>query len=114
MVGFAQTADACGDEPEEGRVVLGAVEEVGEVESQEGEVVCCVDAGVDVPQEPFVVVHQPLFDGSVRWQPVAVVAGTQERCLRDMDVVALVQLALEVRQADHDGQVLPHIARPEF
>lgn len=52
-------------------MVLCAVEEVGHVEDEEAEVVCCVDAGVDVAEEPFVPEHQPLFYARPRGKPVS-------------------------------------------
>lgn len=65
----AETADAGADEPEEGRGVFGVVEEVGEVEGDDGEVVCGVDGGVDVAEEPLVVVEKTLADCWV-WREV--------------------------------------------
>ena len=46
-------------------MVFAVVEEIGEVEYYEGEVVCCVYAGVYISEKPAVVVHEALFDGGV-------------------------------------------------
>lgn len=62
VVGGAETADAGADEPEEGGGVFCVVEEVSEVEGEDGEVVCGVDGGVDVAEEPLVVVEETLAD----------------------------------------------------
>lgn len=71
VVGGAQTADAGADEPEEGGGVFGVVEEVGEVEGEDGEVVCGVNGGVDVAEEPLVVVVETLADCWVGREVVA-------------------------------------------
>lgn len=57
MIRLAEPPDPRADEPEEGGGIFGVVEEVGEIEREEGEVVAGVDAGVDPPQEPFVIVE---------------------------------------------------------
>lgn len=76
VIDRAEAADAGADEPEEGRGVFRVVEEIGQVEGEEGEVVGCVDAGIDVPQEPFVEVLYALPESRVWGEAVAVVAGT--------------------------------------
>lgn len=75
-------------------MIFAVVEEVGEVECYEGEVVRCIDAGVYVLEKPAVIVHETLFDGGLGRQ--SCVTGTKESswCI---DVVAFVELALQVR-----------------
>ncbi len=57
-------------------MVFRAVEEVGKVEGEEGEIVGCVDTWIDVSQEPFVVIHYPLPDCRIWGKGIAVVAWT--------------------------------------
>ena len=49
MICLAEASYPCTDKPEEWRGVFRVVEEVGEVESEKGEVVCRVHAGVYIP-----------------------------------------------------------------
>lgn len=111
MVGLAESPYARADYPHEGRMVLCAVEEVGHVEDEQGEVVCGIDARVYIPQEPLVVVHQPLLERRARLQAVSCtgIAWSQEVRVRGVDIVALVELALQPRHSDEDGEILPHI-----
>jgi len=44
------------------------------------------------------------------WKGVTIIARSKHCSLRYVNVVALVKLALEVRQAHHDGQVVPYVA----
>lgn len=98
MIGLAEPPYARADEPEEGGRVLGVVEEVGKVEGEEGEVVGGVDAGVDLPQEPFVVVEYPLPQTGIVGQLISsVVARPQYGSLRGVDLIALVELSLQIR-----------------
>lgn len=48
MICMTETSDAGSNEPQKGRGVFGIVEEVGEIEGKEGEVIGCVDAWVNV------------------------------------------------------------------
>lgn len=97
-------------------MVFCAVEQVRHVEDEQGEVVGSVDAGIDVAQEPLVVVHQPLLDGRTRSQSMAlmVVARPEEVGMSSMYIVALVELALQPWQADENSEVLPDIRRPQL
>ena len=93
-------------------MVFCAVEEVCHVEDEQGEVVGCVDRGVDVPEKPLVVVHQPLLDGCACSQAlsVAVVARAEQVCMGGVDVVALVEFPLQPGQADQHGKIAPDVA----
>ena len=98
MIGLAEPPYSRADEPEERGGIFGVVEEVGEVEGQEGEVVGGVDAGIDFPQEPFVVVEYPLPETGIVGQLISpVVARPQYRSLRGVDLIALVELPLQIR-----------------
>lgn len=57
-------------------MVFRAVEEVGKVEGEEGEIVGCVDTWIDVSQEPFIIIHYPLPDCRIWGKGIAVVAWT--------------------------------------
>lgn len=48
MICMAKTSNAGSNKPQKGRRVFGIVEEVGEIEGQEGEVIGCIDAWVNV------------------------------------------------------------------
>lgn len=113
IVCFGEAADTSADQPEEGRGIFCVIEEVGEVESQEGEVIGSIYARVYIPQEPFVAVKNPLADRGVRWQRVSVVTRAKNGGLRDMDIVALVQLSFDIRYANNHGYIIPYIARPK-
>ncbi len=110
MVCFAQAADSSRDEPEEGRRVSCIVEKVGEAKSEEGEIVGGVYAGVDVPQEPFVAVEYSLPDGSIVGEGIAVVGGAKDCGLRCVYIVAFVELAFQIGQADYNREIVPDIA----
>lgn len=111
VVRAGHPAHARPDHPQEGVVVFGVVEEVGQVEGQQGEVVGGVDARVDVPQEPPVVVQDLVPPGRVRRQ--GGVGGAQQGAGR-IHLVALVELPLEVGDADHDGEVPPDVGGAEL
>ena len=97
MIGLAEPAYPRADEPEEGGWIFGVVEEVCEIESQEREVVGGVDGGVDLPQEPFIVVEYPLPHTEIVWQLISPVVGrSQYGSLRRMDLIALVDLPLQI------------------
>lgn len=66
VICLAHTADAGPNKPEEGGEVFGVVEKVSEIEGQQGEVIGGIDAGVDVPQEPFIVVDDSFPQCRVR------------------------------------------------
>lgn len=116
MICVAQSANPRADCPHEGRVVFGAVEQVGHVEDEQGEVVGRVHAGVDVAQKPFVVVHEPLLDGRARGGAIALslVGRAEEVGMSRVDIVALIQLALQPWQANEDSEVLPDIRWPQL
>lgn len=48
MICMTETSDAGPNEPQKRRGVFGFVEEVRKIECQEGEVIGCIDAWVDV------------------------------------------------------------------
>ena len=48
MICMTETSDASSNEPQKRGGVFGIVEEVREIEGQEGEVVGCVDAWINV------------------------------------------------------------------
>lgn len=91
-------------------MVLGAVKQVGQIEGQESEVVGGIDTGVNVPQEPVVVVHEPVAPGGIGRQ--GRVGGAQEGA-RGIGLVGIVELALQVRNADGDGEVAPDVGTGE-
>lgn len=90
------------------------VEEIGKIKGKEGEIEGRVHARVDVPQEPFVVVHESLSNRRVRRKRISIVAWTENRRLRHVDIVALVELSLEIWQPDHQREIVPHIAVPKL
>lgn len=98
-------------------MVFGAVEEIGHVEDNQREVVGGVDRGIDIAQEPLVVVQPSLLETRARAEAVsgATVPASEQVGVGGVDVVALVELALEPRQADEYREVLPHvgIAQPD-
>lgn len=67
MVCFGKAADTSADQPEEGGGIFGVVEEVGEVENQEREVIGGIYAWIHIPQEPFVAVKDSLAGRGVMW-----------------------------------------------
>lgn len=48
MVCMTETSDAGSNEPQKGGGVFGIVEKICEIEGQEGEVIGCIDAWVNV------------------------------------------------------------------
>ena len=76
MICIAEASYPRANKPEEWRGVFGVVEKVGEIESDEGEVVCRVHAGVYIPQEPLVVVHYSSPYRCIIWKSIAVIVGT--------------------------------------
>lgn len=86
------------------------IEKVGQVESEEGEIVGGVYARVDVPEEPFVAVEYSLPDGSIVGEGIAVVGGAKDCGLRCVYIVAFVELAFQIGQADHDCEIVPDVA----
>lgn len=66
VICLAHTADSGPNKPEERGEVFGVVEKVSEIEGQQGEVIGGIDAGIDVPQEPMVVVDDSFPQGRVR------------------------------------------------
>ena len=110
MICLTESAYACAYEPEKGRRVPRIIKEVGKIESKKGEVVGSVDAGIYASEEPLVVVEYPLSNGSIMGKGVSVVVWTEYSCLRCVDVVALVELALEIGQSNHQSQIVPYVA----
>ena len=91
------------------------VKEVGEVEGKESEVICGVNRGVDLPQEPFIIIKKSLSDVGVGLKFIALITWSlKDRCGRDVNVVALVEFAFEVRQANHYCKVFPYVALSEL
>lgn len=76
VICLAEASYPRANKPEEWRGAFGVVEKVGEIESEEGKVVCRVHAGVYIPQEPLVVVHYSLSCRCIIWKSIAVIAGT--------------------------------------
>ena len=50
-----------------------------------------------------------MADGCIRRKSVSVVVGAENGSLRGMNVVALIEFSFEVRQANHDGQIIPDV-----
>lgn len=80
-----------------------------------------VHGRIRVPQKPLVGVIQPLAQRRVRrefvrrWAVLRPSSGHDKRCLRRrVHIVPFIQFALEIRNPDHDGEVLPHIFLGEF
>lgn len=111
VVGHVHAAHARPDEPQQRVVVLGPVEEVGEVEGDDGEAAGGVDGRVDVAQEPAVAPHEALRERGVGRQ--AGVVGAEQGAGR-LDLVALVEAALEVGERDGHGQVAPDVGGVEL
>lgn len=88
VVGLVEAAHADVDEKVEGRVVVGLVEEVGEVEGERGEVVGGVDGGVYLAQELLEVVEE-LFAGGGLWG------------VSDCYVGIVVDCSMEIVVAEH-------------
>ena len=97
MICCAETADSGAYQPEERRGVFCVVEEVSEVEGEEGKVVGCVYAGVDLPQKPLVVVEDSLADCCVGGKSISIVAGAENGGLRSVDIVAFVKFPFKIR-----------------
>lgn len=114
MVCGVEPAHASADQAEERGREACAVKEVEEVKGQQGEIVGGIDAGVHFPQEPFVVVQQPLPYRGVRGQILVPESWTKDVGACGMYIVALVQLPLDVWQCYHDGQVPPHVRVPQL
>lgn len=111
VVGAIHSSYAGADQPHERAVVLGPVKQVGEVEGQDGKAVAGVDAGIYVANEPLVVVEDALLDGRIGGHARVVCA---EQGPGRLNLVRLVELALEVGDADNDGKVLPHVGAPQL
>lgn len=60
MVRGIHATDARADEPEEWAVIFGRVEQIREVECQQGEVISRIHAWIYLPQKPLVHVEDPL------------------------------------------------------
>lgn len=54
--------------------------------------------------------HKPLLDRRVRRQRIAVVVRPKKRRLRRVNVVALIKLAFQVWQSNHESEVLPDVS----
>ena len=65
MICFGEAADTSADQPEEGGGIFCVIEEVGEVEYKEREIIGGVYTRINIPQEPFVAVKDSLADRGV-------------------------------------------------
>lgn len=86
----------------------GAVEEVGELEGEDKEVVRSVDVGVQFPEEPLVQPEGLLAYTTVCWISVYTIRAATKQAgglgmRRGVDLVTLVQSALEVGEANEDS-----------
>lgn len=122
MVSRPEPPDARADEPQERRRILGIVEEIGQIERQDRKVVRRVHGRVHIPEKPLVVVQQSLPQRGIRRKVVARMVSRsttttthkQRGLRRSVDIIALVEFALQIGQPDHDGEVLPHVDRPQL
>lgn len=99
------------DQPHQRVVVFRPVEQVCQVERYHREAIPGVDARVDIPYEPLVVMQDPLLRRRARRHARVVRA---QQCPRGLDLVRLVQLPLQVRHADDDCEVPPHVPVAEL
>ena len=85
---------------------FGVIKEVCQVEGDDTKVVGGMHTRIDVPYEPLVVMHDPLLYRRMRRHARIIAAEEGSWCL---DLVALVKLALQIGDSDHDSEVLPDV-----
>ena len=94
VVCLTETSNASANQPEEGRRVFGVIEEIGQVEGQEGEIIGGIYAGVNISKKPLVEIQYPLSYRRIMRESIPIVRWSYYCGLRCVDIIAFVELAL--------------------